>query len=83
MKIINKWVVPGTRNKYELHLVEYSKDKTDFEVWSNRNEKYLKDTTSWGKYKGLMRTYGLTFKDEHDTVQRKVYLKDIIKMCEV
>lgn len=83
MKVLDKWVIPGTRNKYELHLVEYNQDKTDYEVYSVRSQRHLKDTTSWGTYKGLMRTFGLTFEDEQDTVQRKMYLKDIIKMCDV
>lgn len=83
MKVLDKWVIPGTRNKYELHLVEYNRDKTDYEVYSVRSQRHLKDTTSWGTYKGLMRTFGLTFEDEQDTVQRKMYLKDIIKMCDV
>ncbi|MGL6118977.1 MAG: hypothetical protein ACRC0V_00570 [Fusobacteriaceae bacterium] len=82
MKIINRWIIPGTKNKYELHLVEYTKEKIDYEVWSNRSQKNLKDTTSWGTYKGLMRTFGLVFEDEKDTVQRKMYLRDIIKLCE-
>lgn len=83
MKVLDKWVIPGTRNKYELHLVEYNQDKTDYEVYSVRSQRHLKDTTSWGTYKGLMRTFGLVFEDEKDTVQRKMYLKDIIKMCDV
>lgn len=83
MKILDKWIIPGTKNKYELHLVEYNQDKTDYEVWSVRSQRHLKDTTSWGTYKGLMRTFGLTFENEQDTVQRKMYLKDIIKLCKV
>lgn len=83
MKIIDKWIIPNTKNKYELHLVRYTEDKTDWEVWSNKSQKHLKDTTAYGKYKGMMRTFGLTFEDEKDTVQRKMYLKDIIKLCDV
>lgn len=83
LKILNKWEIPNTKGNYELHLIRYNDDKTDYEVWSKRSKKHLKDTTSWGTYKGLMRTFGLTFEDEKDTVQRKMYLKDIIKMCEV
>lgn len=83
MKIINKWIIPKTRNKYELHLVEYTEDKTDYEVWSVRSQKHLKDTTAYGRYKGLMRTFGITFEDEKDNVQKKMYLKDIIRLCEV
>lgn len=81
MKILNRKVIPGTRERYELHLVEYTNDKTDWEVWSVRSQRHLKDTTSWGSYKGLSRTFGLTFEDEQDTVQRKMYLRDIIKLC--
>lgn len=83
LKILNKWEIPNTKGNYELHLIRYNDDKTDYEVWSNRSKKHLKDTTAWGTYKGLTRTFGLTFEDEKDTVQRKMYLKDIIKMCEV
>lgn len=81
MKIINRKVIPGTRNRYELHLVEYTKDKTDWEVWSNRSQRHLKDTTSWGSYKGLMRTFGITFENEKDNVQKKMYLKDLLELC--
>lgn len=83
MKIINKWIIPGTKNRYELHLVQYNQDKTDYEVYSVRSQRHLKDTTSWGNYNGLMRTFGLTFENEKDTVQRKMYLRDIIKMCDI
>ncbi|MEG0236780.1 MAG: hypothetical protein RR523_12260 [Cetobacterium sp.] len=83
MKILNKWIVPNTKDRYELHQVKYNDDKIDFEVWSNISKKHLKDTTSWGKYKGFMRTYALKFETEKDTIQRKVYLKDILMLCEV
>lgn len=83
MKIINRKVIPGTNGRYELHLIKYNENKTDYEVWSNKSQKHLKDTTAYGKYKGMTRTFGLTFENEKDTVQRKMYLKDIIKLCEV
>lgn len=82
MEILSKWNIPKTNGRYELRLVKYT-EKTDYEVWSNRSKKYLKDTTSWGSYKGMMRTFGLVFEDEKDTIQRKMYLKDIVKLCEV
>lgn len=81
MKIINRKVIPGTRNRYELHLVEYTKDKTDWEVWSVRSQKHLKDTTAYGRYNGLMRTYGINFTTDQETVQKKIYLRDLLKMC--
>ena len=81
MKVLNRNIIPRTKWRYELHLVYWNKDKTDWEAWSNKSQRYLKDTTSWGTYKGMMRTFGIVFEDESDTVQRKVYLKDIIKMC--
>ncbi|ERT70084.1 hypothetical protein HMPREF0202_00004, partial [Cetobacterium somerae ATCC BAA-474] len=77
MKVLNKWDIPGTNGRYELHLIKYNENKTDYEVWSNRSKKHLKDTTAWGTYKGLMRTFGLVFEDEKDTVQRKMYLKGV------
>lgn len=83
MKIINKWEIPGTKGLYELHLVQYTQDKTDYEIWSNKSQRHLKDTTSYGRYKGLLRTYGLKFEDEKDSIQKKIYLKDILRMCEV
>lgn len=83
MKIINKWDIPGTKNKYELHLIRYNENKTDYEVWSNKSKKHLKDTTSYGVYRGLMRTFGLKFEDDKDVIQKKMYLKDIVKLCGV
>lgn len=82
MKVVKKWIVPGTKERYELHIVAYDK-KRDWELWSNVSQKYLKDTTSYGRYRGIMRTYGLTFESEMDTIQRKMYLKDIIKLCKI
>ncbi|MEG1344934.1 MAG: hypothetical protein RSD14_05500 [Clostridia bacterium] len=64
-------------------MVEYTKDKTDYEVYSVRSGIYLKDTTAYNRYKGLNRTYGITFENEKDNVQKKMYLKDLLKLCEV
>ena len=81
MTIINKWIIPNTKNKYELHLIEYTENKTDWEVWSNISKKHLKDTTAFKKYRGLMRTYGINFSTDQEIIQKKIYLKDIIKLC--
>jgi hypothetical protein len=86
MKIINRKVIPGTRNKYELHEIKYNDDAISYGVYSVKSEIYLKNTTSYKGTgsKGLMATYGLSFEDDKETtVQRKVYLKEILKLCEV
>lgn len=81
MKILNKYTIPGTGGRYELHLIQYE-HLEQYEVWSNNSNKYLKDTTSFNKFKGLNRTYSIKFTDEKDCVAKKIYLKDIIKLCE-
>ena len=81
MRVINKWIIPGTKERYELHFVEYNEGKREFEVWSKRSQKHLKDTTAFNQYRGLMRTFGIKFEDEKDCIQKKMYLKDIIKLC--
>lgn len=81
MKLLNSWGIEETNGKYEVHLLGY-KNRKEWGIWSTRNKIYLKDTTRYGKEnRGLMGTYGITIGE--DCIQKRMYLKDILVLCEI
>lgn len=86
MQIIDEIFIPGTDKRYKLIIEKLDNDRINYEIYSVKKKIILKDSTAWGnKNKSpMMRTYGISFIDEReDTVQRRIYMKDILKICKI
>lgn len=82
MKVLERFEIPNTRGKYELHRVGGVKD-FPFRVWSNISEVYLKDTVRFGR-KDIRptSTFGMKF-EVGDEARSILSLKKILELCEI